>query len=202
MAKTNTILFDNDSFKRVVMRLCQTRDTLAMSNPAGIRLLIRYNEPDEESTDFAFDVCIYTDDDCHGHVRRAIDNDMCVIDDDTDGVFVIDEFVLDKSWSPSERFDEAVELIRSLWMWRVCPCGSYFVKDVDAKYTMCLRCDLIGGGGHQKHTYTCSICYQPFDTPAAASLDCCGKIIDRKCFLRCTSCPFCRHAIVDTSSSN
>lgn len=195
--ETNAAVFDDDSFKRVITRLCRTQDTLSLSNPAGIRLLVRYNESDE-TTDCAFDVCVFADDESHGHVRRAIENDMSVIDDDTEGIFVIDEFVLDETWSPSERFRDAIELVRSLWMWRVCPCGNYFVKDSDAKYVVCLRCDLLSGDT-QTNAYTCLLCCQPFDSPAAATLNCCGKVIDRKCFLRCTACPFCRHPFSDAS---
>lgn len=186
----DTTIFD-DSFKRVILRLCETRDTLSISNPAGIRLLIRYNVSDE-STDLAFDLCIFADE-SDEHVRRAVDNDMNVIDEDTDGVFVIDEFVLD-STSPLERFADAIRLFRSLWRWRVCPCGDYFVKDADTQYTICLRCDLLCGKNRDVLS-TCPICCQQFDRLAAASLDCCGKVIDRRCFFRCKSCPFCRHPL-------
>jgi hypothetical protein len=194
--------FQEGSFQRVLKRISDTKDTLTFRNPSGIRILVRYNEPDEDARDIAFDVAIYATEK-HAHVRRALENNVSPYtmlgdaQEDEDHVFVLDEFVLAHDFTPRDTFEDALHLLNSVWKWRVCQCGQYFIKDGgvpgNMDVTSCMFCDL---RGPKIVSNTCCICYEPFDASAAAVLPCCGKTIDGLCYSRCKgSCPFCRETI-------
>ena len=184
--------FDCLSFKRVIQRLCATHDTLAFYNAAGLRILIRYNPPDDDE-DMAFDICIHVTQETHGHIKSALENETSVLEEDED-VYVLDEFVFTPQWTPNDRLRDALSLLQSLCRWKVCACGKYFVKDPD-EANVCLYCDLVTTRGHRAPHTVCAICCEEFHAETAKrQLSCCGKIIDNACYLRFVTrkCPFCR----------
>lgn len=197
------------AFQRMILRLCQTKDVLAFTNPGGICILVRYNEPDEDETDLAFDICVHVPDG-HEHVRRALKNNVSPcsmfsqLTEDDEEIYVIDEFVLTNVWTPNESLQQAVDLIRSMWHWRICQCSKYFIKDLDPKHTRCLFCELHRNPSNEVvSSKTCVLCCETFTDQQAACFSCCGNPVDALCYERCRSvgsCPFCRQALSTMST--
>ena len=205
-------MFQRSNFSRVLKRICRTKDTLAILNPHGLRILIRYNEPDEDQTDLAFDIAVYANETDHAHIRKALENNVSPFSvlgegiEDGENIYVLDEFVVSEDFEPRETFNDAVELLNSIWTWKVCSCGQYFIKDTDLNHTPasgesgevnahCLFCEL--KGEQLPGDLVCTICCETLNnTSQVIQLPCCGKTIDGLCYHKCRgSCPFCRQAL-------
>ena len=189
---------DDKCFLACLLRMHSTNEAVTFWNASReFRLMLR-NDPVDADT-IAFQVCLVEDDeDCKGLAR--------VLELEHDGYFEESTFVLESYSFDRDEVIKSPEVLQpsrtrlnEIHAFRLCPCGSYFIKD-GAK--MCLFCQLIGDSV-QAPEHFCAICHDSSVAQHMVTQACCGQMLHRAC-LACweassgqRSCPLCRG--LDTS---
>jgi hypothetical protein len=162
------------------------------------KVMIRNDPVDAETV--AFDVCIvYGDEDDETVASRQVPKVLEMEYDgyfDEEGTFVVDEysFKMDQVARHPDMLDEARKKINEIHAFRICRCGSYFIKDGGA---MCLFCQLTNEN-YESRQHFCAICHENSIERHMLRQTCCNQMLHRSCLStwvitsKDTRCPLCR----------
>ena len=162
------------------------------------KVMIRNDPVDSETV--AFDVCIvYGDEDDETAASQQVPKVLEMEYDgyfDDEGTFVVEDFSykMDQVVRHPDMLDDARKKINEIHAFRICRCGSYFIKDGAA---LCLYCQLTDEK-YDSSRHFCAICHEHSIERHMLRQPCCNQMLHRSCLStwvitsKDTRCPLCR----------
>ena len=193
-----TLVKDARSLISTCQRLSVSNDAVVFWNVDNQFKLMLRNDPIDQDT-CGFDISIMTgeDDDVEDLSSvLALEHDGYF---DEPGMFVLETMSFPRDAAP-EHADvvKAMDTINRIFGYRLCPCGSYLIKDsLDTNATICTFCQLTATAAELEPVF-CPICQDSTIRKHMTVQTCCNQALHRSCLETwlaksdCTRCPLCR----------
>lgn len=189
--ETGVLLSDPNALAGALIRLHAHNDGVLFWNEQRTFKLMLRNDPIDADT-LACELAMLADED-DTHMANLLDltNDGYV---DEPGTYVLDEWSFDMAEFGPQCVEPIMHAINRAYLYRVCPCGRYLVKD-DAD--MCVFCHMTSTPS-RKRTHFCSICCEDGLEMHMTQQPCCKQHLHAKCLSTwhakssCENCPLCR----------
>lgn len=182
---------DTHALLATLRRMHVLNDSVMFWNEERTLKLMLRNDPVDADT-LACELAIVYDEDCDDmHKLVELNNDGYV---DEPGTFVIDAWSFSATDVTPEDLAKAAQAIDNAYTLRICPCGSYLVKDDAAMCCMCHMTSTPGGRAPQ----FCAICHEDGLAMHMTGLPCCKKRLHGHCLQTWRTksgddrCPLCR----------
>jgi hypothetical protein len=152
------------------------------TNPGGIPIMLRgvTTEDDEHSIDISIMVA-----DDKPFLEDCMKNEVAALQEDS--FFVLHEYILEE-----EDIETIRTLLNSVWLWRVCPCSQYMIKQPDQD--MCYMCSMTNSTVEESF---CPICHDSQCHPRwMMRTACCKQPMHKICYQtwksKADTCAICR----------
>lgn len=197
-AAPEALVKDAKSLLACLMRMHLSNEAVQFWNASREFKLMLRNDPVEADV-VSFDLCIVPEDDEDDEdetlLRRVLELEHDGYDED--GAFVVDarSFAFDELARQPDLLDEVVARINSLYAYRVCKCGAYFIKD---GAPLCLFCQLTQDAAADSTAHMCPICFEHGPARHMVRQACCGQMLHSRCLAQWAAashharCPLCR----------
>jgi hypothetical protein len=174
----DNLVKSKERFWSVLKRIHETNDGVVYQNEErSFKFMIR-NDPDGGAGKFmVFDLAIIaTEDDDRVQEALEMEHDGWWDDDDST-MFVIESWEFEKAGPDDEELQEMMDYVNCTYDYKICPCGTYFIKD---KKDACFYCEMTASDEDMKRE-TCPICLSDGFTMHMKKTKCCDQIVHRGC---------------------
>jgi hypothetical protein len=175
-----------NSLYAALSRLCEANDAFVFRNPGGIPILLRgIKEDDHCNVDVSVTTC--EDRPC---IEECMKNEVGVSQEDN--FFILHEFTIDE-----DTIKEIQEALNSMWLWTVCPCGQYIIKQANEEMCYMCRMTLASTITAPSQESFCPICHDARSHPRwMMQTPCCKQAMHRLCHMiwksKADTCAICR----------
>jgi len=185
------LVYDHLSMFHVIKRLHNVNDAVMFWNEERtFKLMLRNDPGDDASIGCELSVVFDEDDE---RMQRVLDltNDGYM---DEPGVFVLDTWSFPEAEFSYEDARKVMNAINNAYLFKVCPCGSYMIKDDSS---ICVFCQMTSTP-QGRLVHWCSICCEDGMAMHMRQQACCQQYLHAKCIRtwRAKSgddrCPLCR----------
>lgn len=174
----------------VLRRIHNNNDAVVFYNEQGTFKLMLRNDPIDDDT-LACELAIVTEEE--DGLARIFDflNDGYV---DEPNVYVMDSWSFPAKGFGTEDAAKVMAAVNEAYLYRVCPCAKYLIKD-DAP--MCTFCDMTSTS-EDRDSHFCSICCDDGLAMHMTTMPCCSQRLHQRCLdtwaakSRDDRCPLCR----------
>lgn len=186
------LVSDPDSMFHVIKRLHGINDGVIFWNEQRSFKLMLRNDPVDPETVSCELVLVFDEED--GTMQHVLDltNDGYI---DEPGIFVLDSWTFQAAEFSLDDARKVMAVINDAYLFRVCPCGAYLVKD-DA--SICVFCHMTSSP-EDKLAHFCSICCEDGMAMHMKRQACCQQHLHAHCLATWRDksgddrCPLCRH---------
>lgn len=197
-ADPEELVRDAASLISTCRRLSVSNDAIAFWNiDHKFKLMLRNDPIDHDTCGFDISILSGEDDDVEDLSNvLALEHDGYY---DEPGMFVLETLSFPRDAAPDHpEVVKAKDVINRIYGYRLCPCGSYMIKDSqDTNATICAFCQLTSTSADMEPVF-CPICQDSTIRKHMTVQACCNQALHRTCLETwlaksdSTRCPLCR----------
>lgn len=194
-AGDGVLVSDGAALLSALVRLHAHNDAIIFWNADESFKILMRNDPVDSET-YAFDLSILCEEDADDPVNKLLQTEHDGYFDEP-GVFTFETLsVSSSSGADADDVRHAMSRINELWAYKICPCGSYLIKDGGS---LCNFCDMTMTPA-DREVHFCPICHENSIRKHMTRQDCCSQYIHTSClntwYAKSGSsggaCPLCR----------
>lgn len=187
-----TLVRDEGALYGVVKRLHNHNDAVTFWNEQRTFKLMLRNDPSEDDAASCELLVLWDEDD--ERMQRVVE----LISDgyvDEAGVYVLDSWQFPHADFQANDVRKMMHAINDAYLYRICPCGEYMIKDDAAVCVFCQMTSTPQG----RHKHWCSICCEDGMAMHMRQQPCCQQYLHAGCMATWVAksgdgrCPLCRH---------
>ncbi len=195
------LISDPEAMAATLRRLHVLNDAVTFWNEQrSFKLMVRNDPVDAETLACELVMIVDEDDEAMGDLMSLMSDGYL----EEPGTFVLDTWSFPFETFSSKDADKVAKAVNSAYLYRVCPCGKYLIKDEGG---VCLYCQMTATAD-DRAVHFCPICCEEGRAMHMTQMPCCSNRLHTHCLATWhhksgdERCPLCRQGRTPPQSSS